>query len=243
MKFHRGDIPLFLFLLLTAVLTVSSFCLVWMLEKPRDSFVSRIPEGKRAFRILASESCVGGIQSEFSQVPGYVFTFRGDVRLRLRGARRTLTFSFGAFFNSLNQLVSANGQIDDSGQTFLFNLSQPNPINVRISVGRQEIGYSVREFKMPGPIEILPNGDGTFRLRFSGFQKNIQRLVSQFAPTKDQSIEKVLQLSLHEVGDGDISTASCDADWDLDPFLNQMQGMLVGSPWFSLLGGGMGGVL
>ena len=169
---------------LCSVLAVYSFFWIRKLEQPSSALIGRLQVGKKTFQMKDGERCLGGLETELREDPGLVFTMRGNFRVSLRGEIVPVRIFIGAFFNSLSQLVSSNFELESGGRTILVTSSQPNPVLVRLAVNQNGSTSPLRDFSIPGPIEMLSNGDSSYRVSYSGLQGNTQRLLQQLSQVR-----------------------------------------------------------
>lgn len=166
-------------------ISVFLFLRIREIERPQNSFLPALKVGKYSYQLRHQGRCVGGVETELREDPGLVFTVRGSLRVGVQQDVVPVKFFIGAFFNSLSQLVSSNFEIEARGQSALIATSQPNPISVKIAVNREGSTLPLREFDVPGPIELLARGEQSYQVKFSGLQENIQRLLSQLSQIRE----------------------------------------------------------
>lgn len=196
--------------------TASATCYLWVarIEQPSDAIFSGIRLGKQSFDIYNEKFCVGGFETEFKDDPGLTLILRGQMRATFRGKTYLAKLFAGSFFNSLNQLVSSNIQVESEGDAVLLSLSQPNPLRARLSATRSGKSMVLRELELPGPVELVKASDGSFRVSYVGLRGNIQRMLQQFSPLQALPQNMAMPLLRVEQGVGD---GVCGSKNDGDP--------------------------
>ena len=180
-RIEQQLLPVFTVAFIFGTLSVVAFTWVLRIERPSDALIAKLMPGKHDFEMHSGKLCVGGFQVDFQEEPGLVLLVRGLFRSSLHGVTIPARLFAGAYFNSLNQLVSANAELEIGGQTLLLALAQPKPVKVKIGVARGGHNTVLRDFEIPGPIEMLRNSDGTYRLSYVGLEGNVQRMFQQFS--------------------------------------------------------------
>lgn len=230
---HRK--PLFLALLVTVVCFATSVELYARLLEKDEAPVPLLPvliEGVHEYEVFSGSRCVGSFVSSFIYDGKYQLESELVLRMRARERSKVVSANLQATFNSLGQLGGSILTIVLDNATVTIGTTDVNPFNVVLGLKspRRNFRFS---YLFPGPIELVREGAGQFRLRYRYLSE--QGLA---APTQSSvpPIFKALQLNvLPRQGEG--FCVDAEASIQLDPLIDWVE--TLATRYDSLFSGGL----
>ncbi|MDC0358508.1 hypothetical protein OAO01_06800 [Oligoflexia bacterium] len=199
-------------------------------ERKRAAVLQSIPVGKIDRIILSAGKCVGSTSTSLSSAGDYELLSTGLLRASLTSKPYTATISFKASFNALGQLGGSVIKVQVGDVNILVGTTEINPIKL---IFKGNFGKRKIEFKraFPGPIELLENSDGTYRIYYKhGKFPNVAA-----ADFDEQPLLKLLKFEMRNQAPESALCAAGQEDLvNLDPV---MRSILKALSQFSVAGG------
>jgi hypothetical protein len=123
--------------------------------------------GKRAYKVLSHDACVGALQVTLERLEGEInLGLRGDLRTESKGKVMPLKLEGDLSFNMLGQL--GGGLLSLTAPEFRFSvgLAEINPIKVTL-ISSLLGGDGRKQITVPGPVELQQLSKSAYQLRYA----------------------------------------------------------------------------
>ena len=128
--------------------------------------------GSQAYLGKSQGRCVAFFSTSLKrQGESSVIKIEGVLKALYRTSQIPLTFKLTAYFNALGQMIGSFFKITFLHNQISLGTLSINPIKVRLTANFQGKAHRFQT-NIPGPIELVEEQDGSFRLRYSLLKKN-----------------------------------------------------------------------
>ena len=202
------------------IISFQAYREIQVVEHPGTSLLNSVVLGKHEYILSDSTRCVGSFTSNFLKDPGTTITSDGNFKFRLRGTTIDVKTFAGAFFNALNQLVALNISAEMPQARLDIHITNPSPMNIEILLNAGSRNFE-RKFTVPGPVLLLKNSDGSYRLDYLLLESVAGSMLTSIALSGGGEIsgpDGKLQV-LMAADTADSCKVSESTGYDLDPIL------------------------
>lgn len=177
---QRGTVAALLIIAASVPASVLSYGRIARFEERPQILVASIPFGRKSFLISHLGLCIGGVTVAMDSQPRPELRIEGEVRAAYRQLNMDAKYRLHSWFDAEGQMVmsrvhfaAADLSIDAEAQGF-------SPIRLKLEAVLEKKSHSA-SVRLPGPIRLKKNPEGSFRLEYVSVTGGMNRLLKAAA--------------------------------------------------------------
>ena len=187
-------------------------------ENTKQLLFPSIVEGTMRYALLHGTKCIGLFESTLQKDKSFELHTKGQVRLSMGDTMLTPDFDASAHFNPIGQLTDGNVLLRVQNTHTSMSFEGANPLSIHLADG-EKTGLLAKDFSVPGPVLLTPEGKFSYRLEYPLSQKSESGFLHLFT----QGMFQDITLTLSTSGDDVNACQSSQERLDILPLVQRLQ--------------------